>query len=173
MRPQANGRFVRLYPPPYDACSAHDARAILAPLAGRFVVVAGFGRAGLRGGAGALSRARAILWHGPARPLRRSRIEPLTMMSKAPLSTQMRPTEAGSVGRARFAIRAHGAQIRQYYGQPFVVHLDSVVRILQSFGIEAPSVLAAAYLHDTAEDTEASIADIFKAFGESPSSFIG
>jgi (p)ppGpp synthase/HD superfamily hydrolase len=53
------------------------------------------------------------------------------------------------------------------------VHLDSVVRILQSFGIEAPSVLAAAYLHDTAEDTEASIADIFKAFGESPSSFIG
>jgi len=79
----------------------------------------------------------------------------------------MRPTEAGSVGRARaFAIRAHGARIRKYSEQPYVVHLDSVVRILQSFGIEAPSVLAAAYLHDTVEDTEASIADIFTAFGE-------
>jgi len=62
MRPQANGYFVRLYPPPYDACSARDARAIFAPLAGRFGVVAGFDWAGLRGGAGALSRAR---WRPP------------------------------------------------------------------------------------------------------------
>jgi hypothetical protein len=63
MRPQANGQFVRLYPPPNDACSARDARAIFAPLAGRFVVVAGFGQAGLRGGTDALSRAR---WRPPS-----------------------------------------------------------------------------------------------------------
>jgi len=38
------------------------------------------------------------------------------------------------------------------------------VRILRSFGIGAPPVLAAAYLHDTVEDTDASVKDIFKAF---------
>ena len=88
-------------------------------------------------------------------------------MSKAPLSTETRPAEGDPVGRARaFAMRAHGAQMRKYSEQPNVVHLDSVARILQSFGIESSPVLAAAYLHDTVEDTEASIADILTAFGE-------
>jgi (p)ppGpp synthase/HD superfamily hydrolase len=95
------------------------------------------------------------------------------MMSKAPLSTEPRPTEGDPVGRARaFALRAHGAQVRKYSEQPYIVHLDSVVRILQSFGIEAPPVLAAAYLHDTVEDTEASIADICMAFGEEIAEFV-
>jgi guanosine-3',5'-bis(diphosphate) 3'-pyrophosphohydrolase len=71
------------------------------------------------------------------------------------------------IARARaFAVQAHGDQIRKYSEQPYVVHLDAVVGILQSFGIDAPDVLAAAYLHDTVEDTDTTIEDVFRAFGE-------
>ena len=88
-------------------------------------------------------------------------------MDKVRLSSETGPTDGDPMGRARaFAIRAHGAQMRKFSGQPYVVHLDAVVRILQSFGITAAPVLAAAYLHDTVEDTEASIEDILKAFVE-------
>jgi GTP diphosphokinase / guanosine-3',5'-bis(diphosphate) 3'-diphosphatase len=88
-------------------------------------------------------------------------------MSKVRLSTEIGQADGDPIGRARaFAIRAHGAQMRKYSEQPYVVHLDGVVRILQSFGITAPPLLAAAYLHDTVEDTDASIEDILKAFGE-------
>jgi guanosine-3',5'-bis(diphosphate) 3'-pyrophosphohydrolase len=88
-------------------------------------------------------------------------------MSKIGLSTAASQADADLLGRARaFALRAHGTQMRKYSEQPYIVHLDAVVRILRSYGIEASPVLAAAYLHDTVEDTEASIEDILKAFGE-------
>jgi GTP diphosphokinase / guanosine-3',5'-bis(diphosphate) 3'-diphosphatase len=88
-------------------------------------------------------------------------------MSKIGLSTEHRQADGDLIGRARaFAIRAHGAQIRKYSKQPYIVHLDAVVRILQSFGITAPPVLAAAYLHDAVEDTDVTIEEILKAFGE-------
>src|SRR5262245_24207467 len=88
-------------------------------------------------------------------------------MNKVRLSTETGPADGDPIGRARaFAIRAHGAQMRKFSEQPYVVQLDAVVRILQSFGITAAPVLAVAYLHDTVEDTEASIEDILKAFGE-------
>lgn len=71
------------------------------------------------------------------------------------------------IPRAReFAVRAHATQTRRFSGLPYVVHLDSVVRILQSFEIETPPVLAAAYLHDTVEDTDTTMQDVFDAFGE-------
>lgn len=78
------------------------------------------------------------------------------------------PLEAtGPVSRARaFALAAHGTQMRRYSEQPYVVHLDSVVRILQSFGVHEPRTLAAAYLHDTVEDTATTMQDIVEAFGE-------
>jgi guanosine-3',5'-bis(diphosphate) 3'-pyrophosphohydrolase len=89
------------------------------------------------------------------------------MMSKVRLSTETGQADGDLIGRARaFAVRAHGAQMRKYSKQPYVVHLDGVVGILQSFGVTAAPVLAAAYLHDTVEDTDVSIEDILKAFGE-------
>jgi GTP diphosphokinase / guanosine-3',5'-bis(diphosphate) 3'-diphosphatase len=88
-------------------------------------------------------------------------------MSKVRLSTETERADGDPIPRARtFAMRAHGTQMRKYSEQPYVVHLDGVVRILQSFGVTAAPVLAAAYLHDTVEDTDASIEDILKAFGE-------
>lgn len=65
-----------------------------------------------------------------------------------------------------FAAHKHRKQVRKYSGEPYVVHLDSVADILRSYDIEAPEVLAAAYLHDTVEDTDATMPEIFETFGE-------
>src|ERR671919_219481 len=78
------------------------------------------------------------------------------------------PTDVSDiVGKSRaFAVAMHGGQLRKYSDKPYVVHLDAVVSILRSFGITGPAVLAAAYLHDTVEDTKATIQDIYDSFGE-------
>jgi guanosine-3',5'-bis(diphosphate) 3'-pyrophosphohydrolase len=78
------------------------------------------------------------------------------------------PAEVPDIGaRARaFSVAIHGGQRRKYSNEPYVVHLDAVVSILRSFDITEPAVLAAAYLHDTVEDTEATIQDIYVSFGE-------
>jgi (p)ppGpp synthase/HD superfamily hydrolase len=69
--------------------------------------------------------------------------------------------------RAReFAARAHATQTRRFSGLPYVVHLDAVVAILRSHGIEAPHVLAAAYLHDTVEDTDTTMQHVLDSFGD-------
>jgi hypothetical protein len=85
-----------------------------------------------------------------------------------PVTAIMQSTEVPDiVAKARaFAATKHGSQLRKYSDEPYVAHLDSVVSILRSFGITAPAVLAAAYLHDAVEDTEATIQDIYDSFGE-------
>ena len=64
-----------------------------------------------------------------------------------------------------FAADKHGKQRRKYGDQPYFNHLASVVRTLQSAGIDDPTVIAAAYLHDTVEDTDATMQDIIREFG--------
>lgn len=59
-----------------------------------------------------------------------------------------------------FAIKAHRDQ--KYGEHPYSYHLDQVAEIAKPFGEEA---VAIAYLHDTAEDTEVTLADIEKTFG--------
>jgi GTP diphosphokinase / guanosine-3',5'-bis(diphosphate) 3'-diphosphatase len=90
------------------------------------------------------------------------------MNRTTPVTAIMQSTDVPDiVARARaFAVTKHGGQLRKYSDEPYVVHLDAVVGILRSFGITAPAVLGAAYLHDTVEDTEATIQDIFDSFGE-------
>jgi guanosine-3',5'-bis(diphosphate) 3'-pyrophosphohydrolase len=85
-----------------------------------------------------------------------------------PVTAITQPTEVPDiVARARaFAVTKHGGQLRKYSDKLYVVHLDAVASILRSFGITAPPVLAAAYLHDTVEDTEATIQDIYDSFSE-------
>lgn len=63
-----------------------------------------------------------------------------------------------------FAIQAHGPQL---YGdkEPYVVHLDAVVSILQEFGIADPDMIAAGYLHDVLEDTQTTRHTLIEAFG--------
>lgn len=52
-----------------------------------------------------------------------------------------------------FAIVCHGAQ--RYGREPYVNHLDAVVRVLLEEGEGSPNILAAAWLHDVLEDTKA------------------
>jgi (p)ppGpp synthase/HD superfamily hydrolase len=65
-----------------------------------------------------------------------------------------------------FAEQKHRDQRRKHSDEPYFGHVESVVRILTAFGVDRPPVIAAAYLHDTVEDTDASIKDILTQFGE-------
>ena len=71
------------------------------------------------------------------------------------------------VERARvFATQAHehiGHQ-RKYSQQPYQVHLKAVVQLVAEVS-DDPETLAAAWLHDTVEDTTATFGDIERAFG--------
>src|SRR5688572_9042948 len=63
-----------------------------------------------------------------------------------------------------FAATKHAGQRRKYTDEPYAAHLLAVVGILARHGIRDPNVLAAAYLHDTVEDTKITIAEILEAF---------
>jgi guanosine-3',5'-bis(diphosphate) 3'-pyrophosphohydrolase len=65
-----------------------------------------------------------------------------------------------------FATRAHQGQLRKDGQTPYVSHIFRVCLIVrQVFGIEDESVLAAAVLHDTVEDTTTDFDDLQKEFG--------
>lgn len=74
--------------------------------------------------------------------------------------------EEDVVHKARaFAAKAHGAQRRKYEDAPYLVHLERVVQLLREHGFDAPTLLAAAYLHDVVEDTSVSMQDVLDGFG--------
>ncbi len=63
----------------------------------------------------------------------------------------------------QFAVAAHDGQ-RRKSGEPFVCHPLSVAAILAREGLAAPTICAGV-LHDTVEDTGATVADISSQFG--------
>ncbi|HFD78808.1 MAG TPA: bifunctional (p)ppGpp synthetase/guanosine-3',5'-bis(diphosphate) 3'-pyrophosphohydrolase [Gammaproteobacteria bacterium] len=71
------------------------------------------------------------------------------------------------VERAReYATSAHRRidQRRKYSNQPYDVHLDAVARLVASVS-DDEEMIAAAWLHDTVEDTPATLEDIEAQFG--------
>lgn len=63
------------------------------------------------------------------------------------------PLDSPLVGEAReLARRAHQHQVRKASGAPYFTHLDAVAHILFDHGYDDDTTLAAAYLHDLAED---------------------
>jgi (p)ppGpp synthase/HD superfamily hydrolase len=64
------------------------------------------------------------------------------------------------------AATKHAGQVRKYTDEPYTCHLHAVVGLLERHGVTDPNVLAAAYLHDTVEDTETTVAEILDAFNE-------
>lgn len=69
--------------------------------------------------------------------------------------------------RARaFATRVHGDanQLRKYTNAPYIVHPAAVVELVRSVP-HSPEMLAAAWLHDTVEDTQVTLNDIIRQFG--------
>lgn len=73
------------------------------------------------------------------------------------------------VNQAReFAFAAHNAieQRRKYTDDPYTTHLERVAQQVASVTDDA-EMIAAAYLHDTVEDTPTTIDEIVDAFGSS------
>ncbi len=63
-----------------------------------------------------------------------------------------------------FAREAHKSQPRKYVGGPYFAHLEEVAGMVKQAGLSL-DVIAAAYLHDTIEDTPVTIADLTTEFG--------
>ena len=74
----------------------------------------------------------------------------------------------------KFATKAHGNinHVRKYTGQPYIVHPAEVVSIVKSVP-HTPAMLAAAWLHDTVEDTPVTIEDIRAEFGTEVATLVG
>ena len=67
---------------------------------------------------------------------------------------------------AAFAAQRHRHQLRKDKETPYVSHVFRVALIVRHvFGIDDPSVLAAAVLHDTVEDTKTDYDDVVERFG--------
>ena len=64
----------------------------------------------------------------------------------------------------RFAARSHAGQLRAS-GEPYITHPLEVANILTMMKMDTASV-AAAVLHDVVEDTDTTLEDIQKSFGE-------
>lgn len=76
----------------------------------------------------------------------------------APLAARLEPV-------IQAAIRWHGDQLRPT-GVPYLEHLLEALEVLvRGAGVEDPDVLAATLLHDTVEDTVATVAEIEERFG--------
>ncbi len=63
------------------------------------------------------------------------------------------------------AKKAHEGQFRKT-GEPYIIHPMAVKKILEEWGMDEDTVIAG-ILHDTVEDTDLTLADIKKEFGES------
>ena len=63
-----------------------------------------------------------------------------------------------------FAEQAHGDQKRKYTGEPYFNHLVEVALYVEAANLPS-EVVAAAYLHDTLEDTEVTLSELNNRFG--------
>lgn len=65
-----------------------------------------------------------------------------------------------------FAIQAHKGQVRNTEPEkPMIIHPIGVAKILEEYGYD-DNIIAAGYLHDVVEDTNYTINDIKKYFGD-------
>lgn len=70
------------------------------------------------------------------------------------------------IDRARaFCAEAHDSQMRDD-GRPYATHPEAVADLLRQAGLDAPEILAAAYLHDVIEDTGVRRDALAERFGE-------
>ena len=87
------------------------------------------------------------------------------------LTTYLKVDDKKIIAKAvSFSDKAHKDQIRKS-GDPFITHPIEVAKILTSINLDA-STIAAGLLHDTIEDTDLSIEDIEKNFGDQISELV-
>ncbi len=73
---------------------------------------------------------------------------------------------------ASFASLHHKGQSRKYTGEPYITHPQAVVGIVSTIP-HTEEMLAAAWLHDTVEDTPATIESIKYHFGDKVAEYVG
>lgn len=66
----------------------------------------------------------------------------------------------------RFAAAAHLLHVRKGTDIPYLTHLAGVTLILARVGFSRDEVLCASLLHDCVEDTQVSLDDVARAFGD-------
>ena len=66
----------------------------------------------------------------------------------------------------RFAAEKHREQRSKHWDAPYTDHLRSVVSLLRQYGQKDSHIIAAAWLHDTVEKTEATLHGIVDEFGD-------
>ncbi|WP_428944695.1 HD domain-containing protein [Pantoea sp. FN060301] len=73
----------------------------------------------------------------------------------------------------RYATKAHAeaGQRRKYTDEPYIVHPAAVVELVRSV-TSNENMLAAAWLHDTVEDTSSTLGDIENYFGHDVASLV-
>lgn len=71
----------------------------------------------------------------------------------------------------RFAKECHRGQVRKGTTRPYITHCTEVARILHKHGYSEEIVIAG-LLHDTVEDTEATLEDLRIGFGEEVSNLV-
>ncbi|MCQ2471758.1 MAG: bifunctional (p)ppGpp synthetase/guanosine-3',5'-bis(diphosphate) 3'-pyrophosphohydrolase [Clostridia bacterium] len=69
-----------------------------------------------------------------------------------------------------WARAAHSGQLR-YSGQPYIIHPIAVAQILADYGMDKGSIIAA-LLHDIVEDTDATLDDVKKKYGQEIASIV-
>lgn len=82
---------------------------------------------------------------------------------------EQKPEFLAGPGLAReayeFAHGAHEGQERKGDGSPYINHPIDLARLLDATGQADEEILAAAFLHDTVEDTDTTLEEIEEAFG--------
>lgn len=78
----------------------------------------------------------------------------------------MKDKDSSRIEKAvEIARKAHDGQLRKT-GEPYIVHPLAVKKILEEWGMDEDTIIAG-ILHDTVEDTDLTLEDIKKEFGES------
>ena len=70
-----------------------------------------------------------------------------------------------------FATKAHEGQVRKYTGEPYIHHPIAVARLVASVTDDRAMIIAA-ILHDTVEDTDATLDEIEHLFGADVASLV-
>ena len=71
-----------------------------------------------------------------------------------------------------YATKAHEGQVRKYTGDPYIIHPIAVCELVRTCKNHNNNMLAAALLHDVVEDTDRTIKDIRKEFGDIVAIFV-
>lgn len=72
----------------------------------------------------------------------------------------------------QFAQLKHHGQVRRYTGEPYFTHCVDVARVVASV-VSDESMIVAALLHDTVEDTSATLDEIQAEFGDQVADLVG